>query len=178
MIPKKVKDYLEEYINQEVYVQISLIKGKEKLTIKSAVNRYLKSNHFKDLAEGRPYDQFINSLKDKCLGKLKNSPMLDKKTDDVIIIEIQKKLNNLADKELANTFWEIETGEFLNGDQINELENNRKSLIAKLDISKGNQNADIVNETIVIFCKNYERLCQKKYPEAPLPLEVLKSTGF
>jgi hypothetical protein len=25
------------------------------------------------------------------------------------------------------------------------------------------------------FCKNYEELCQKKYPEAPLPLEILKS---
>ena len=30
MIPQKVKDHLEEYINQEVYVQISVIKGKEK----------------------------------------------------------------------------------------------------------------------------------------------------
>ena len=29
MIPKKVKDHLDEYINQEVYVQIAIIKGKE-----------------------------------------------------------------------------------------------------------------------------------------------------
>ena len=33
---------------------------------------------------------------------------------------------------------------------------------------------DIVFETIMNFCKNYEELCQKKYPEAPLPLEILK----
>ena len=55
------------------------------------------------------------------LGKLKNSPMLDKKTDDEIIIELQKKLNNLNNEELENTFWEIETGEFLSGDQIKRI---------------------------------------------------------
>jgi len=27
------------------------------------------------------------------------------------------------------------------------------------------------------FCENYEKLCQKKYPEAPLPLEILKSVN-
>ena len=31
MIPPKVKEYLNEYINQEVYVQIAIIKGKENL---------------------------------------------------------------------------------------------------------------------------------------------------
>ena len=31
-----------------------------------------------------------------------------------------------------------------------------------------------VQKTIMSFCKNYEKLCQKKYPEAPLPLEILK----
>ena len=82
MIPQKVKDYLEEYISQEVYVQISVIKGKEKVSTKSAINKYLDSNHFRDLSEGRPYNHFIDGLRDKCLGKLKNSPMLEKKIDD------------------------------------------------------------------------------------------------
>ena len=98
MIPQKVKDHLEEYISQEVYVQISVIKGKEKVSTKSAIIKYLNSNHFRDLSEGRPYNHFIDGLRDKCLGKLKNSPMLDKKTDDKIILELQKKLNNLSDK--------------------------------------------------------------------------------
>ena len=175
MIPQKVKDHLEEYISQEVYVQISVIKGKEKVSTKSAINKYLNSNHFRDLSEGRPYDHFIDGLRDKCLGKLKNSPMLDKKTDDEIIIEIQKKINNLNKEELENTFWETETGEFLSGDQIKKLEENREFLITKLDVSKIDQKKDIVFETIMNFCKNYEELCQKKYPEAPLPLEILKS---
>jgi hypothetical protein len=170
MIPQKVKDYLEEYINQEVYVQISVIKGREKVSTKSAINKYLKSNHFRDLSEGRPYYHFIEALRDKCLGKLKNSPMQEKKTDDKIIIELQKKLNNLSENELENTFWEIETGEFLSEDQIKELENNSEFLISKLD-----QKVDTVYETILIFCKNYEELCQKKYPAAPLPLGILKS---
>ena len=170
MIPQNVKEYLEEYINQEVYVQISVIQGKEKVTIKTAINKYLDSNHFKDLSDGRPYDQFIDGLRDKCLGKLKNSPMRDKKTDDKIIIDLQKKLNNLSEDELESTFWEVETGEFLSGDQIKELEDNRKSLISKL-----NKKEDIIYETIMTFCKNYEELCKKKYPEAPLPLEILKS---
>ena len=175
MIPQKVKEHLDEYINQEVYVQISIIKGREKVSTKSAINKYLNSNHFKDLSEGRPYNHFIDDLRDKCLGKLKNSPMLNKKTDDKIIIELQNKLNNLNEGELEDTFWEIETGEFLSGNQIKELEDNRETLISKLDISKVDQKEDIVYETLLTFCKNYEELCQKKYPEAPLPLEILKS---
>jgi len=100
--------------------------------------------------------------------------MLDKKTDDEIIIELQKKINNLNKEELENTFWETETGEFLSGDQIKKLEENREFLITKLDVSRIDQKKDIVFETIMNFCKNYEELCQKKYPEAPLPLEILK----
>ena len=174
MIPQKVKDHLEEYICQEVYVQISVIKGKEKVSTKSAINKYLNSNHFRDLSEGRPYNHFIDGLRDKCLGKLKNSPMLDKKTDDEIIIELQKKINNLNNEELENTFWETETGEFLSGDHIKKLEENREFLITKLNVSRIDQKKNIVFETIMNFCKNYEELCQKKYPEAPLPLEILK----
>ena len=74
MIPHKVIDHLDEYISQEIYVQIAVIKGKEKVSTELAINRYFNSNHFKDLAEGRPYDHFIEGLRDKCLGKLKNSP--------------------------------------------------------------------------------------------------------
>ena len=172
MIPQKVKEHLEEYINQEVYVQVAIIKGKEKVSTKSAIDKYFNTNHFKDLSEGKPYDHFIEGLKDKCLGKLKNSPMRDKQSDDKIIQELQIKLNKLNNDELDNTYWEIETGEFFSSDQIKELESNRNELIEKLDITK---NKNEVFQTIIIFCKNYEKLCQQKYPEAPLPLEILKS---
>jgi len=174
MIPKKVKDHLNEYINQEVYVQIAIIKGKEKGSILSAINKYFNSNHFKELSQGKPYDHFIERLKDKCLIKLKNSPMRNKETKDEIIRELQSKLNNLNDDELNETYWEIETGEFFSTDQIKELENNRNNLIKKLDLSKEEED---VYKTIISFCKNYEILCQKKYPDAPLPLEILKSTN-
>ncbi len=172
MIPKKAKDHLDEYINQEVYVQIAIIKGKEKVSTEAAIYKYFNSNHFKDLSEGRPYDHFIDGLRDKCLGKLKNSPMKDKQTDDETIKELQNKLNNLNDSELDNTYWEIETGEFFSSNQINELENSRDDLIKKLNLSK---NEKQVYQTILSFCESYEKLCQKKYPEAPLPLELLKS---
>ena len=172
MISLKVKEHLEEYINQEVYVQIAIIKGKEKVSTHLAINKYFNSNHFKDLSNGKPYDHFIDGLKDKCLGKLKNSPMRNKKTNDAIIQELQNKLNNLSDEELDSTFWEIETGEFFSNNQIKELENNRNNLIIKLDLSK---KEDEVYQTVIGFCKSYEELCQKKYPEAPLPLEILKS---
>ena len=36
MIPIKVKEHLDEYINQEVYVQIAIIKGKEKVSTNSS----------------------------------------------------------------------------------------------------------------------------------------------
>ena len=172
MISQKVKDHLDEYINQEVYVQIAIIKGKEKISTKSAIDKYFNSNHFKDLSEGKPYDYFIDGLKDKCLGKLKDSPMRDKQSDDKIIQELQKKLDELNDNELDNTFWEIETGEFISTEQIQELENKRIDLINELDISN---NKEHVHKIIMGFCKTYEELCQKKYPEAPLPLEILKS---
>ena len=172
MISQKVKDHLDEYINQEVYVQIAIIKGKEKISTKSAIDKYFNSNHFKDLSEGKPYDYFIDGLKDKCLGKLKDSPMRDKQSNDKIIQELQKKLDELNDDELDNTYWEIETGEFFSTEQIQELENKRIDLINELDISK---NKEHVHKIIMGFCKTYEELCQKKYPEAPLPLEILKS---
>jgi len=172
MIPLKVKKHLEEYINQEIYVQIAIIKGKEKISTNSAIDKYFNSNHFKDLSEGKPYDHFIDGLRDKCLGKLKDSPMKNKQSTDKTILELQDKLNNLNDKDLDNTYWEIETGEFFSSDQIKELESNRNELIEKLDITK---NKNEVFQTIISFCKNYEKLCQQKYPEAPLPLELLKS---
>ena len=172
MISQKVKNHLEEYINQEVYVQIAIIKGKEKGSTHSAINKYFTSNHFKDLSNGRPYDHFIDGLKDKCIGKLKNSPMRNKQTNDETIKELQKKLNDLSDEELNNTFWEIETGEFFSSDQIKELEEDRNNFIIKLDLSK---KEDEVYKAIMSFCKSYEELCKKKYPEAPLPLEILKS---
>ena len=174
MIPKKVKDHLEEYISQEVYVQIAIIKGKEKNTTHSAINKYFNSNHFKELSEGRPYEHFIQGLKDKCLIKLKDSPMRNKKTNDEIIKELQNKLNDLTDDELNNTYWEIKTGEFFSSEQMKELEGDRNNFIEKLDLSS--KEGDVY-QTIISFCKSYELLCQKKYPEAPLPLEILKSTN-
>ena len=174
MIPLKVKEHLEEYISQEVYVQVSIIKGKEKVSTKLAIKKYFTSNHFRDLSEGKPYNHFIEGLRDKCLAKLKNSPMRDKQTNDETIKVLQKKLNDLTDEEMNNTFWEIETGEFFSNEQMKELESNRNSFIEKLDLST---KEDDVYQTIISFCKSYEILCQEKYPEAPLPLEILKSTN-
>lgn len=174
MIPPKVQEHLEEYISQEVYVQVSIIKGKEKVSTKSAIKKYFTSNHFRDLSEGKPYNHFIEGLRDKCLAKLKNSPMRDKQTNDETIKVLQKKLNDLTDEEMNNTFWEIETGEFFSNEQIKELEKDRSDLISKLDLNKKENE---VFETIIDFCKNYEELCKKKYPEAPLPLEILKSVN-
>ena len=171
MIPIKIKEYLDNYIHQEVYVQIAVIKGKEKVSTKAAINSYFNSNHFRDLSEGRPYDHFIDGLNDKCLIKLINSPMKNKETNDEVIKELQKKLKELSTEELENTYWEIETGEFLNKDQINELEQERDQMIKSLDL----KNKDNVHQVIVNFCKKYEELCSVKYPDAPLPLEILKS---
>ncbi len=171
MIPQKVKDHIEEYISQEVYVQISIIKGKEKVSTETAIEKYFDTNHFRDFSEGKPYFHFIEGLRDKCFGKLKNSPMRDKETEDETIKLLQKKLNDLSDDELDDTFWEIETGEFLSGEQIKELEKNCNELIQELNLS----NKKKVQKKIMSFCENYEKLCKKKYPETPLPLEILKS---
>ena len=173
MIPIKIKEYLDNYIHQEVYVQIAVIKGKEKVSTKAAINSYFNSNHFRDLSEGRPYDHFIDGLNDKCLIKLINSPMKDKETKDEVIKELQKKLKELSTEELENTYWEIETGEFVNNDQIKELKKERDQMIESLDL-KDKEN---VYKVLINFCKKYEELCIVKYPDAPLPLEILKSTG-
>ena len=173
MIPIKIKEHLDNYIHQEIYVQIAVIKGKDKVSTKEAIESYLNSNHFRDLSEGRPYDHFIDGLNDKRLIKLINSPMKDKETDDQVIKELQKKLKELSNDELENTFWEIETGEFVNNNQIKEIEQKRDKLIESLDLI----NRDNVHKILIDFCKKYEELCIVKYPDAPLPLEILKSTG-
>ena len=166
MLSNKIKDYLNEYISQEVYVQVAVAKGKNKTTTKIAIGKYFESNHFKRLAEGKPYNTFLSDLKDKCLGKLINSPMRVSKTDDETILVLQRKLNKLKTDELNDTYWEVETGEFLIGQDIKEIEKERDTLI-KFLASK-----DEAYETITTLCKNYEKLCKKKYPEAPLPLEI------
>ena len=173
MIPTKIKEYLDNYIHQEVYVKIAVIKGKEKVSTKVAIESYLNSNHFRDLSEGRPYNHFIDGLNDKRLIKLINSPMKDKETDDEVIKVLQKKLKELSYKELENTFWEIETGEFVSNNEIKELKQARDQMIESLDIN----NKDIVHKILMDFCKKYEELCIVKYPDAPLPLEILNSTG-
>ena len=167
MLSNKIKEYLNEYISQEVYVQVAVAKGKNKTTTKTAINKYFESNHFKGLTEGKPYNTFLSDLEDKCLAKLLNSPMRESKTDDKIIIELQKKLSELNTEELNDTFWEVETGEFLIGQDIKEIEEERDTLIKFL------KSKDEASETIVTLCKNYEKLCKEKYPEAPLPLEIL-----
>jgi hypothetical protein len=99
--------------------------------------------------------------------------MKDKETDDEVIKELQKKLKELSNEELKNTFWEIETGEFVNNNQIKELEQERDQMVESLDL----KNKDNVYKALIKFCKKYEELCIVKYPDAPLPLEILKSTG-
>ena len=173
MIPLKIKEHLDNYIHQEVYVQIAVIKGKKKVSTNAAINTYFNSNHFRDLSEGRPYDHFIDGLNDKCLIKLIDSPMKDKEINDEVIIELQKKLKELSNNDLENTFWEIETGEFINNDQIKELELERDQMIKSLDL----KDKDNVHQVLVNFCKKYEELCIIKYPDAPLPLEILKSVN-
>ena len=167
MLSDKLKDYLNEYISQEVYVQVAVAKGKNKITTNAAIIKYFESNHFKGLAEGKPYNTFLSDLEDKCLGKLLNSPMRNSKSSDKIIIELQKKLNELKNEELNDTYWEVETGEFLKGQDVKEIKKERDTLIKFLTYK------DEANETIAILCKNYEKLCKEKYPEAPLPLEIL-----
>jgi len=169
MLSDKIKDYLNENISQEVYVQVAVAKGKNKITTNAAINKYFESNHFKELAEGKPYNTFLNDLEDKCLGKLLNSPMRDNKTDDKIILELQKKLNELKTEELNNTYWEVETGEFVKNQDIREIEVERDNLI-KFLTSKNE-----AYETVLTLCKNYEKLCKERYPEAPQPLEIIEN---
>ena len=167
MLSKNIKEYLSEYISQEVYVQVAVAKGKNKITTKAAVSKYFESNHFKGLAEGKPYNTFLSDLENKCLGKLINSPMKNTKTNDKIIIELQKKLNSLSKEELNDTYWEVETGEYLSGKDINQIEVERDNLIKFL------RSEEEAQETVITLCKNYEKLCREKYPEAPLPLKIL-----
>ena len=167
MLSNKIKDYLNEYISQEVYVQVSVAKGKNKITTNAAITKYFESNHFIGLVEGKPYNTFLNDLKDKCLGSLVNSPMKNNKSEDEIISELQRKLNTLKVEELNSTYWEVETGEYLNGQDIKEIEEERDTLIEFLT------SKEKAHDTVSTLCKNYEKLCKEKYPEAPLPLEIL-----
>jgi hypothetical protein len=100
----------------------------------------------------------------------------DKNLDEIENNEVQcfsklekRRIEKLKTDELNNTYWEVETGEFLKSQDLKEIEEERDTLI-KFLISK-----DDANETISTLCKNYEKLCKEKYPEAPLPLEILNN---
>ena len=92
--------------------------------------------------------------------------MKNSKTDDKIIIELQEKLNSLSTEELKDTYWEVETGEYLKGKDIREIKLERDNLTKYL------RSEEEAQEIIITLCKNYEKLCKKKYPEAPLPLKI------
>ena len=77
----------------------------------------------------------------------------------------------MSNEELENTYWEIETGEFLNKDQIKELEQERDQMIKSLDL----KNKDNVHQVLINFCKKYEELCMSNILMHHLPLEILKS---
>ena len=65
MLTEKIKNYLNEYISQEVYVQVAVAKGKNKISTNAAITKYFESNHFIGLAEGKPYNTFLDDLKDR-----------------------------------------------------------------------------------------------------------------
>jgi hypothetical protein len=77
MLSNKIKEYLNEYISQEVYVQVAVAKGKNKISNNAAISKYFESNHFMGLAEGKPYNTFLDDLNDICLGILVISPIKD-----------------------------------------------------------------------------------------------------
>ena len=161
MLSDKIKDYLNEYISQEAYIQVTVIKGKYKISTNAAISKYFESNHFKGLAEGKPYNTFLEDLKDKCLNKLINSPMKDSETKDEIIIELQRKLKTLKIEELKDTYWELETGDFLSGQDIKEIEKERDNLIEFLT------SKDEAKDTITTLCKNYEKIVKKSIQKHP-----------
>ena len=132
-----------------------------------------KSIPKKNLLEINGDPLFAHSIKAATNCSLINSVWCS--TDDEVIKELQKKLNKLNKDELKDTYWEIETGNYLNGNQINELEEEKDQMIRKLDNKNNKFKDNEVYEIIISFCKKYEELCIKKYPEAPLPLEILKS---
>ena len=49
MLSDKIKDYLNEHISQEVYVQVSVAKGKNKISTNAAINKYLESDYFQNI---------------------------------------------------------------------------------------------------------------------------------
>ena len=107
MLSDKIKDYLNEYISQEVYVQVAVAKGKNKISTNAAISKYFESNHFQGLAEGKPYNTFLDDLKDKCLGKLTNSPMKDSKTEALPSIWENKDEFNLLMTKASNNMFEL-----------------------------------------------------------------------
>ena len=78
--------------------------------------------------------------------------MKDKETNDQVLQELPKKLQELSSDDLKNTFWEIETGEFVNKDQITELELERDQMINSLDL----KDKAIVHQVLVAFCNKYD----------------------
>ena len=57
----------------------------------------------------------------------------------------------------------------------NAITSDKSYSAEKLNLKNNSNHENKVYEVIISFCKKYEELCLKKYPEAPLPLEILKT---
>ena len=58
MLSDKIKEYLNEYISQEVYVQVAVAKGKNKISTNAAISKYFEAITLQVWAEGKPYNNF------------------------------------------------------------------------------------------------------------------------
>jgi hypothetical protein len=111
------------YIRQEIYVLVDEVKRQQKLkSTRDAIYKFFETDKFKDLAAGKPYQIFIDSL-------LRNTK--DRLEDYQTIMHDPGEMK--IEMEEYNYYCvDPETGEFLSKEEFEQLEKDKQECITQL----------------------------------------------
>ncbi len=114
------------FIRQEVYVLVDEVKRQQKLkSTREAIYRFFETDKFKNLAAGKPYQIFIDSL-------LRNTK--DKLEDYTPPTHSLEEIKDMKKDMIESGYYCVdpETGEFLTKEDLEQLEKDKQECIKQL----------------------------------------------
>ena len=171
---KKGRKPLNFHMCELVYTSIAMNLSKCNSTREAIYYFIEKSDTFKNLQEGKLYDDFINAC-------LRNTPdkLLDYQSGMHDPKEMKKDM-----EEMGHAYAEPETGEFLTEEDLEEVRQDRDRI--KLEIARiadprersdktSTGLSDRAYRQIWRMCESYEKYCIETKQPGPLPLNIVKN---
>ena len=169
---KKGRKPLNFHMCELVYTSIAMNLSKCKSTREAIYYFMEKSDTFKNLQEGKLYDDYINAC-------LRNTPdkLLDYQSGMHDPKEMKKEM-----EELGHDYYEPETGEPITKEDLEEVRQDRDRI--KLEIARVADPREMSDKTSTGFsdrayyqvrrmCEAYEKYCIETNQPGPLPLHII-----